>query len=255
MADNVTSLRSRTGDAEWDARVELAAAFRVAHHLGWNDTPRNHIAARLTHEPEHFLMNPAALGWHEVTASSLLKVHVDGTVVGETDRKPAPAGLNFHSCILRMRPDLGCTLHIHEPAGVAVSAIEGGLKYYDQSSCSLYGDVAYHDFEGLAQDEEEGPRIVSDLGENHAMIMANHGLLTVGRNVGEAFAYMQRLVSACALQVKLMSMNAKPREVRADIARHTYDQMQARRGNKPFGGQDWEMYLRLAEEIAPDFRD
>lgn len=254
MADNVTTLRPQTGDAEWNARVELAAAFRVAYHLGWNQTARNHIAARLTDEPEHFLMNPAGLGWHEVTASSLLKVHVDGTVVSETDRKPAPAGLNFHSCILRMVPELNCTLHIHEPSGVAVSAVEGGLRHYDQSSCAIYGDVAYHDFEGLAQDEDEGPRIVSDLGGKHAMIMANHGLLTVGRTVGEAFAYMQRLVSACELQVKMMSLNAKPREVRADIAQHTYDQMTARRGNKPFGDQDWEMYMRLAEKLDPGFR-
>lgn len=254
MADNVTSLQPRTGDAEWNARVELAAAFRVAHHLGWNDTPRNHIAARLPDAPEHFLMNPEGLGWHEVTASSLLKLHLDGTVISETDRKPAPAGLNFHSCILRLLPEAGCSLHIHEPSGVAVSCIGGGLRFYDQGACALYGDVAYHDFEGLAQDEEEGPRIVADLGGRHAMIMHNHGLLTVGRNVGEAFCYMQRLVAACELQVRLESMNGTPREVRPDVAQHTAEQMAARRGDSAYGAEDWAMYLRLAGKIAPDFR-
>lgn len=254
MAETVTPLRADMDEAEWNTRVELAAAFRVAYHLGWNDTPQNHIVARIPGDPDHFLMNPAGSGWHEVTASGLLKINLDGTVVTETDKVPAPAGLNFHSCILRMKPDIYCSMHIHEQSGVIVSATEGGLKFYDQSACSIYGDVAYHDFEGLAQDEDEGPRIVSDLGDRHALIMWNHGLLTVGQNVGEAFVYMHRLVGACALQVRLLSMNAKPKELPHEIARHTYEQMQARRANRPYGGQDWEMYLRLADKLDPAFR-
>lgn len=254
MAGNVTPLRPGTSDSEERTRIELAAAFRVAYHLGWNDTARNHITARLPDEPDHFLMNPLGVGWHEVTASSLLKVNVDGTVVTETDLAPGPAGLNFHSAILRSKPEIACSLHIHQEAGVIVSAVEGGLQFFDQSACALYGDVAYHDFEGLAQDEDEGPRIVADLGDKHAMIMWNHGLLTVGRTVGEAFNYMHRLVDACELQVRLLSMNAKPRPLSAEIARHTCDQMKARRGNKPFGDQDWDMFVRLADRLDPGYR-
>ena len=255
MTGSVATLHPDTGEGERNARIELAAAFRVAHHLGWNLTARNHITARIPDDPDHFLMNPLGAGWHEVTASSLLKVNVDGTVVTETDRAPGPAGLNFHSCILRSKPELSCLLHIHQEAGVLVSATEGGLRFFDQSACALYGEIAYHEFEGLAEEEDEGPRIVADLGDKHALIMQNHGLLTVGRTVGEAFAYMQRLVTACELQVRLLSMNAKPRFLAPEIAQHTYDQMAARRGNKPFGGQDWQMYMRLAEKLDPGFRD
>lgn len=255
MTGSVTTLHPQTGEGERNARIELAAAFRVAYHFGWNQTARNHITARIPGDPDHFLMNPLGEGWHEVTASSLLKVHVDGTVVTETDKVPGPAGLNFHSCILRSKPELACSLHIHQQAGVIVSATEGGMKFFDQSGCALYDEIAYHDFEGLAEEDEEGPRIVKDLGDRHALIMWNHGLLTVGQNIGEAFAYMHRLVAACELQVRLLSMNVAPRELPAEIARYTYDQMAARRGNKPFGGQDWQMYLRLADSLDPSFRD
>ena len=255
MAGSIATLHPEIAEGERNARIELAAAFRVAHHLGWNLTARNHITARIPDDPDHFLMNPLGAGWHEVTASSLLKVNIDGTVVTETDKAPGPAGLNFHSCILRSKPELACSLHIHQEAGVIVSATEGGLRFYDQSACALYGDVAYHEFEGLAEEDEEGPRIVADIGGKHALIMKNHGLLTVGRTVGEAFAYMQRLVTACELQTRLLALNAKPRELPDDIARHTYEQMAARRGNKPFGGHDWEMYMRLADSLDPLYRD
>ena len=254
MAETAIPLSPDISESEWNARVELAAAFRVAYHLGWNETARNHITARIPDDPDHFLMNPLGAGWHEVTASGLLKVNIDGTVVTETDKAPGPAGLNFHSCILRSRPDLSSSLHIHEQSGVIVSSVEGGLRFYDQSACAVYGDVAYHDFEGLAQEEDEGPRIVGDLGDRHAMIMFNHGLLTVGRTVGEAFAYMHRLVAACDLQVRLLSMNAEPKELSAKIAQHTYEQMKARRGNKPFGEQDWQMYMRLANKLDPSYK-
>lgn len=239
--------------AEQEARVELAAAFRVAHHYGWNETPRNHIAARIPSDPDHFLINPAGVGWGEITASCLLRAHVDGTVVSGDGRKPGAAGLNFHSCILRMKPAVGCSLHVHEAAGVIVSATGEGLGFYDQSSCALYGEVAYHDFEGIAQEQEEGPRIVADLGDKHALIMRNHGLLTVGRTIGEAFAYMHRLVDACALQARLLAMKATPRELPPHLAQHTFEQMRSRRGNLPFGADDWPMYRRLAEKLDPGF--
>ncbi len=246
--------KSEVSDSEWETRVNLAAAFRIAHHLDWNDTVRNHIAARVPDAPDTFLMNPMGLGWHEVTASSLLKIGLDGSVLTPTALKPAPAGLNFHSAILRARPELACTLHVHPLDGVVVSATRQGLIYVDQGGCSLYGEVAYHDYEGLAQEADEGPRIVADLGDRHAMILRNHGLLSVGRTIGEAFVYMVRLTTACAVQVKLMTARADIRPLPEEILGHTHAQMAARRGDKPEGDLDWQMYLRLADRLDPGFR-
>ena len=251
---DTASVRGSVSAAEWEARVNLAALFRVAHHFGWNDTVRNHATARLPDAPDQFLMNPAGLGWNEITASSLLRLDRDGNILSESDLAPGPAGLNFHSAILRAKPELQCTFHLHPTAGVVVSATEEGLIFVDQGGCALYGNVAYHDFEGLAEAADEAPRIIADLGDNNIMIMRNHGLLTVGRTIGEAFSYMHRLVDACETQVRLMSTGAKIRRVPPEVLEHTRRQMEARRGNKPIGGLDWGMYFRLAESLDPSFR-
>lgn len=253
-AQRVLAREGEVSDAEWETRVNLAAAFRVSHHLGWNDTVFNHISARIPDAPDRFLMNPRDLGWHEVTASNLVKLDLDCNVLSDTDVPPNPAGLNFHSAILRLKPEINCTLHIHALHGVVVSAMKDGLMHFDQSSCALYGQVAYHEFEGLAEDEDEGPRIVRDLGEKFAMIMWNHGLLTVGRTIGEAFAYMRRLTNACETQVTLMSTGAEVRRLPEAVVRHTYEQMSGRRGNEPAGETEWPMALRLAERLDPAFR-
>ncbi len=248
------SLRGSVSAAEWETRVDLAALFRAAYHLGWNDTIRNHATARLADAPDQFVMNPAGLGWHEITASSLVRLDLDGNMLGESDLAPGPAGVNFHSAILRAKPEITCSIHIHPIAGVVVSATEEGLIYVDQGGCSLYGEVAYHDFEGLAQEADEAPRIIADLGDKHTMIMRNHGLLTVGRTIGEAFSFMHRLATACETQVRLMSTGAAIRRVPQAVLEHTARQMEARRGNKPGGELDWAMYFRLAESLDPSFK-
>ena len=250
----IAARKSEVSEAEWETRIGLAAALRIAHHLGWNDTVRNHITARVPDAPDTFLMNPMGLGWHEVTASSLLKIDLDGTVLTPSALKPAPAGLNFHSAILRAKPGLACTLHVHPLDGVVVSATRQGLIFVDQGGCALYGELAYHDYEGIAQEADEGPRIVADLGDKHAMIMWNHGLLSVGRTIGEAFVYMVRLTAACSVQVKLMTAGTEIRRMPEDILRHTHAQMAAREKEKPAGALDWQMYLRLAEQLDPGFR-
>lgn len=248
------SLQGKVSDEEWDTRVNLAAAFRVAYHYGWNRRINNHMTARVPDEPDHFLMNPVGLGWHEVTASNLVKADYDGNLLSETDLALAPAGFNFHSAIQASKRDINCTFHIHPKAGVVVSAMKNGLMIVDQSACGLYGQVAYHEFEGLAQEEDEAPRIIADLGDRPAMIMWNHGLLTVGRTIGEAFFYMQRLITACEVQVDLMTTGAEIRPIPDEVVRHTYEQMAARRHNSPPGGLDWKMHLRLAESLDPSFR-
>ncbi|HUB97698.1 MAG TPA: class II aldolase/adducin family protein [Stellaceae bacterium] len=245
-------MASRNGisAAEWETRVELAAAFRAAHHFGWNRTISNHMTARLPDNHGHFLMNARGFGWHEITAANLIKLDLDGNVLSETELMPGPAGLNFHSAILRQKPDIACTMHLHTMEGVVVSALEEGLQFYDQEGCAIYDQVTYHAFEGLAEEKDEAPRIIADLGDKFTMIMRNHGLLSVGRTVGEAFTYMEKLIRACDTQVRILATGAPARRVPKEVLEHTARQMKARQGNKPAGELEWKMYKRLVTEGA-----
>jgi ribulose-5-phosphate 4-epimerase/fuculose-1-phosphate aldolase len=247
------SLRGKVSEAEWDTRVQLAAAFRICYARGWNASTGNHMTARVPDEPEHFLMNASDFAWDEITASNLLKLDHDGNVLGDTDRKPRPAGLNFHSAIQREMPQMACSLHLHPMAGVVVSAMKEGLRFYDQGSCTVYGQVTYHDFEGIAEEADEAPRILSDLGDKFTMIMRNHGLLTVGRTIAEAMAYMGRLVRACETQERLLSTSATPVPLSTEICEYTASQMAKRAGNQPIGDTDWQAAFRRQVRQDPSF--
>ncbi|NKB21681.1 MAG: hypothetical protein GKS01_14415 [Alphaproteobacteria bacterium] len=238
------SLRGKVSEAEWDARVQLAAAFRICYANGWNGSTANHMTARVPDEPEHFLMNASDFAWDEITASNLLKLDHDGKVLSDTDRKPRPAGLNFHSAIQREMPHIDCTIHLHPKAGVVVSAMKEGLMFFDQGSCSVYGQVTYHDFEGIAQEADEAPRILADLGDKYTMIMRNHGLLTVGRTIAEAMAFMGRLVGACETQERLLATNATPVPLSKEVCEFTVSQIAGRSGNAPIGDTDWQAQFR-----------
>jgi len=250
-----TSLRGKVSESEWQTRVELAAAFRICHMRGWNESTANHMTARVPDEPGHFLMNAADFAWDEITASNLLKLDHDCNVLGNTDRKPRPAGLNFHSALQREKPEIACTLHLHPMGGVVVSAMEEGLMHFDQSSCALYGEITYHDFEGLAQEAEEAPRILSDLGDHYTMIMRNHGLLTVGRTIAEALAWMSRLVKACETQERLLATNSTPRQVPKDVLEWTKSQMEQRADNRPIGDVEFQAAFRRAARLDPSFME
>ena len=241
-----------TGSEEWRLRKELAAAFRLAHYYGWAEGINNHITARLNEES--FLMNPLGLGWHEIKASDLVKIHFSGEIVIPKDASLAPAGLNFHRAILNARPDVNATIHIHPKAGVVVSATRQGLMIVDQSGCELHDRVAYHEFKGIASKTEEAEQIVADLGTNMLMIMWNHGLLSVGSGVGEAFIWMMRLIAACELQVSLLATGAEIRHIPEAVLRKTAEKMHRRQGDAPAGQLEWVMNLRLAEQLDPTFR-
>ncbi len=249
------SPNSRISEQEWQTRAALAAGCRVTQHFGWNNSIRNHFTARVPDEPDKFLMNPVGLTWDEITASDFLKVDFDGNVYTESDLPPGPAGLSFHGAILKANPHLQCSFHLHEPNGVAVSAMQDGLIYATQESLSLYGLVGYHEFEGLADDAEEGKRIADELTEKVCIIMHNHGLLSVGRSIYEGFYYMQRLIEACQIQVRLMSTGAEVRHIPKDICEHTYRQFQKRAENRPIGLADWTAYVRLAERLDPAYKN
>jgi ribulose-5-phosphate 4-epimerase/fuculose-1-phosphate aldolase len=243
------------GAPESELRVELAAAFRAAYHYGWNRGINNHMTARLQDGSGHFLMNPRGIGWHEITAAHLLKLDRDGKILSNTDLRPGPAGLNFHSAILREKPAVNCTIHIHPMQGVIVSALEGGLRFYDQESCALYGEVSYHPFEGIAEEADEAPRIITELGDKYTMIMENHGLLSVGRTIGEAFTYMDKLLRACETQVRILSTGVPARQVSKQICEFTRSQLAKRQGNRPAGELEWKMHMRKMQQLDPSFTE
>jgi ribulose-5-phosphate 4-epimerase/fuculose-1-phosphate aldolase len=247
------ALKRDVSDTERKLRRELAAAFRVAHHLGWNCDTLNHITLRIP-GTDTFLMNPLGLGWDEITASSLATADYERNVLSHSGIRLAPAGYNFHSGILKARPDIHTVFHTHETAGTVVGSIEGGLKIFAQGGCFLYGEVGYHDFEGLAREEDEVPRILSDLGAKHALVMNNHGLLSVGSTIGEAFGWMRALIDACALQERTMATGAKVRPISEAIQQRTKAQLSAGR-NAPREDHSWQYWLRVAERLDPAFAD
>ena len=248
------ALDRKVSDAERKLRIELAAVFRIAHHLGWNVDTLNHISLRIP-GTDTFLMNPQGLGWDEITASSLSTLDYDWNVLSHSGIKPQPAGYNFHSGILKARPDLACVLHVHETASQVIGGIEGKLVILSQGGCRLYNEVGYHGFEGLATDEDEVPRMLADLGDKHTLIMLNHGLLSVGASLGEAFGYMRSLIDACALQERVMATGGTMRPIPEAMQAHTKAQIGRNRGNAPHEDISWAYWLRLAERLDPSFAD
>ena len=186
-----TLIKRRISKEEWQVRIDLAAAYRLAHLYGWTTTLiYNHISARLPGPDHHFLLNPFGLRWDEVTASNLVKIDLDGNILDDTPHKINKAGYTIHSAIHTARPDATCVIHTHTEAGMAISALDDGLIYTNQDAMMFYGKTAYHDFEGIALDLSERERLVADLGEKKVMILRNHGLLTTGNTIGEAWTQM-----------------------------------------------------------------
>ncbi len=252
MTDRV---KFQVSNAEWALRCDLAAAFRVAHQRGWNDGATNHITARLPDNPDHFLINPQGIGFDETTASCLVKADVSGRLISHAGIKPGPAGLNFHSAVLGARPDVICTMHIHPMQVVAVSATKQGLMILDQRGCLLHEELAYHDFEGYADEKDEAPRIVAELGMKHTMIMRNHGLLGVGRTVGETFYFVDKLIGACELQERVLAMGVEVNPVPPEVVEVASRQLRGRYGDKPFGEMDWKLERRRLEKSDQSFAE
>src|SRR2546423_11039910 len=183
----LTSIRDQVSDTEWQARVDLAAAYRLVALYGWDDLIFTHISARVPGSEHHFLLNAYGMMFEEVTASSLVKIDLEGSKVLESPYFINPAGFTIHSAVHAAREDALCVMHLHTDYGIAVSAQKEGLLPLSQQAMFPLSSLAYHDYEGLALDEEEKPRLVSDLGDKKFMILRNHGLLTIGRTVAEAF--------------------------------------------------------------------
>lgn len=244
--------RGSVGEAEWAARVDLAAAHRLVDLYGWSNLIYNHVTLRVPGEPEWFLVKPHQLMFHEVRASNLLKLRLDGSPSAESENVNA-AGFTIHTAILLARPDLNCTMHVHTEAGMAMSAHGKGLLPLNQGAMRFYNRLSYHDYEGLSRDVEERERIAQDLGPvNKAMIMRNHGLLTAGTTVVEALTQMLYLITSCKTQLMLEASGAPlivPSPETCEHAARQWEQI------ADFGLRDeWPAYLRLADRADPSFR-
>ena len=201
----IPSLEGKVSDEEWAIRVDLAAAYRMVAHYGWDDLIFTHLSARIPGPEHHFLLNPYQLMFEEVTASSLVKVDVQGNPVEPTPFITNPAGFTIHSAIHMAREDAMAVMHLHTPAGQAVAAHSEGLLPLTQTAMLVREDVAFHDYEGVAVDLGERERLVANLGDKGAMILRNHGTLAVGKTVGECFVKLYFLERACQAQVMALT--------------------------------------------------
>lgn len=251
----IPSMRSRVSPEEWDTRVNLAACYRLVHHYGMDDLVYNHISARVPGEEGHFLINAYGMTYDEISASSLVKIDFDGNIVQDsgTGYGINLAGFVIHSAVHRGRPDVACVIHTHTPAGMAVSAMKEGLLPLTQNAM-YFGGIGYHDYEGPAVDLDEQKRLVADLGPHEAMILRNHGLLSVGRTIPEAFVTMYWLERACQAQVFAVQSNLElsvPNKKVVETTNARYKPGQRRR----IGELEWSGLLRLLERRYPGFRD
>lgn len=198
---NIASMKEVVSAEEWDLRVQLAACYRLVALYGWSDLVFTHISARVPGPEHHFLINPYGLMFDEITASSLVKVDRQCRKVIDSPFPVNPAGFTIHSCIHDARADVGCVLHTHSRAGVAVSAQKCGVLPISQQSTFVLASLAYHDYEGVALRDDEKPRLVADLGERNFLMLRNHGLLVVGPSVADAFLSMYIFENTCRIQI------------------------------------------------------
>jgi ribulose-5-phosphate 4-epimerase/fuculose-1-phosphate aldolase len=254
MKTQESKAAARYSAAEWRMRTDLAACYGLAELFGFSDIVWNHITAKVP-ESEFFLINRFGLRFDEVTASNLVTVDLDGNVVdpgtATSEDDVNVTGFIIHSAIHAARPDIHCVMHSHSEGGLAVSALREGLIPMVQDALPFFERVAYHDYEGVSVDVAERERLAADLGGMNVMILRNHGLLTCGETVGEAFMHMYYLEKACKVQMRVLATgrdySLPPREVCERAARQ-YEHF-------PYGKYEWPALLRLADERSPGFRD
>ncbi|HET7728708.1 MAG TPA: class II aldolase/adducin family protein [Usitatibacter sp.] len=253
MNDALRAVKSSVSQAEWEQRVALAACYRLVAHFHWDDLIFTHVSARVPGPEHHFLINPYGMMFSEVTASSLVKIDLQGRKVMHSPHEVNPAGFTIHSAIHSAREDAQCILHVHSVNGIAVSAQEHGLLPLSQHSIFVLASLAYHDYEGVALEEDEKPRLVRDLADKRFLILRNHGLLTVGRSVAEAFVAMYFLETACMIQVRAQAGGARLRHIGQDIVDGADEQWQ-RVTHGAGGGLAWPAMLRTLDARDPSYR-
>jgi ribulose-5-phosphate 4-epimerase/fuculose-1-phosphate aldolase len=245
---------------EWDLRVQLAAAHRIIDLLGWSELIWTHTTVRVPGPEHHFLINPYGLRFDEVRASNLVKVDMDGNIVGDQSQEINPAGFIIHSAIHMTRPDAHCIMHTHTVAGMAIAALESRLLPISMYALGYFERVAYHDFEGPSLDSSERERLASDLGSKNVLILRNHGLLTCGETVAQAFVRMFRLQRACEVQLASQATGSKlvvpPRNV-CEISAERSDDFLATEGSKGYSrnpNPEFDALMRLLDKKDDSYR-
>jgi ribulose-5-phosphate 4-epimerase/fuculose-1-phosphate aldolase len=251
---NAVSTTPQTAPDETILRRDLAAAYRLAALFGWDDLVATHISVRLPGEENAFLINPFGMLFEEIRPQDLVKVDLDGNVLSPTDWPINAAGFVIHSAIHAARHDIVCALHLHTPDGIAVSMLEEGLLPLNQTAMLMAGDIAFHEFEGIATNLEERERLVADLGEKNAMILRNHGTLTLGGTVAEAFTGMYFLETACRIQVKALGMGRPIHAVGEDVVERVAGQFRMMGASGLAENLVWPAMLRKLDRVAPGWR-
>jgi ribulose-5-phosphate 4-epimerase/fuculose-1-phosphate aldolase len=248
----IPSLKDRVSAEEWQLRCDLAAAYRLVALYGWSDLVFTHISLRLPGPDHQFLINPYGMLFEEITASSLIRIDQEGNKLQESPFSVNPAGFTIHSAVHAAREDARCVLHTHTRAGVAVAAQKGGVLAVSQQSTVVLASLAYHDYEGVAFRAEEKPRLQADLGRKHFLCLRNHGLLTVGPTVADAFLNMYVFESACQIQIAAQAGGALI-EIPQTVLDGVVQAMKIQTGG--MGGQFvWPAMLRKLERTDPGYR-
>ena len=250
---DIPSLQGQVSPEEWQLRLDLAAAYRLVALHGWSDLVFTHISARIPGPEHHFLINPYGLMFDEITASSLVKVDQDCQKLSDSPFPVNPAGFTIHSAIHAAREDAGCVLHTHTRAGVGVSAHRDGVLPISQQSTFVLASLAYHDYEGVAFREEEKPRLQADLGERNFLMLRNHGLLTVGRTIADAFLNMYIFESTCQIQLAAQSGGAVLTEVNPQIVQGVAHAMKVQTGGMG-GAFVWPSLIRKLDRTDTGWR-
>jgi ribulose-5-phosphate 4-epimerase/fuculose-1-phosphate aldolase len=254
---DLPSLEGKVSDAEWQTRIDLAACYRLVAHYGMSDMMANHITLRVPGEENAFLTNPYGMMYEEMTASCLIKLNHDGDVLYKPDFGALNYGLNkpgfiLHSAVHKARPEVNCVIHTHTAAGMAVSSLACGLLPINQTSMRFL-KVSYHDYMGVVLNVAEQEVLVKDLGDTDAMVLRNHGLLTCGRSVGEAFNWMHRMELSCRAQLAAMACHTPLQPVSAQVLEETYQNYQPNT-RRPYGVMEWPALLRMLDRADPSYR-
>jgi ribulose-5-phosphate 4-epimerase/fuculose-1-phosphate aldolase len=253
----IPSMKPHCSPAEWQARVDLAACYRLVAIYGMSDMMANHISSRVPDEDDAFLINAYGMMYEEITASSLIKVSHDGTVLSKPDFGDLGYGVNkagyvIHSAVHEARPEVACVIHTHSWASMSVSSLQCGLLPLTQTAMRFL-HIGYHDYQGVVLDLAEQQSLVQDLGQGEALILRNHGALTVGRTVGEAFNWMHRLELACRSQLAAMACNTPFAPVAQPVLQETWNNYQPGT-RRPYGVMEWPALLRSLDRVDPGYR-
>lgn len=249
---SAVEIASGISAVEQSLRLDLAAAYRLVAHFSWDDLLATHISVRIPGE-DAFLINPFGMLFDEITPTDLVKVDMDGNILGDTAWGVNAAGFVIHSAIHAVRHDAQCVMHLHTPDGIAVSALKEGLLPLNQTALLLTHDIAFHDFEGIAVNLEERERLARDLGDRNILILRNHGTLALGPSIADAFSRMYFLETACTIQVRTLSMG-RPLHMPAEDAVASVTEMRSRPGNDIARRLTWPALIRKLDRIDPAWR-